>query len=243
MNEFVYGTIGGMTGVCLSHPFDTIKTRLQSNHASSISHAIRQGKLYTGLPIPLVGVMFEKSIVFGCYDWAHRHGFHPFASGIIAGAMSTLVVTPIERIKIALQTKSPLPRHPIHLMKGFVPTLCRETPGFGIYFTTYKTLAPYNPHHSSYLHFLFGCVSGAAAWLFIYPSDFIKTRMQSSHSTLSDVMTSIWRKDNPYGSLPIGIQNFYRGFSLALLRAIPLHGGVFLGYEYAKKLNDSVKMK
>ena len=29
--------------------------------------------------------------------------------------------------------------------------------------------------------------------------------------------------------------NFYKGFNLAILRALPLHGGVFFGYELAKK--------
>ena len=35
-----------------------------------------------------------------------------------------------------------------------------------------------------------------------------------------------------------GILGFYRGFNLALLRCIPLHGGVFLGYETTKILLD-----
>ena len=31
-----------------------------------------------------------------------------------------------------------------------------------------------------------------------------------------------------------GVKNYYRGFGLAILRAMPLHGGVFLGYELSK---------
>ena len=42
MNEFMYGTTGGMTGVLLSHPFDTIKTRMQSKQALSIQEAVLQ---------------------------------------------------------------------------------------------------------------------------------------------------------------------------------------------------------
>jgi hypothetical protein len=32
----------------------------------------------------------------------------------------------------------------------------------------------------------------------------------------------------------MGCRNFYKGFSLAIMRAMPLHGGVFLGYEMSK---------
>ncbi len=35
-NDFIYGMIGGFTGTIVSHPFDTIKTRIQSNTHDSI---------------------------------------------------------------------------------------------------------------------------------------------------------------------------------------------------------------
>ena len=30
--------------------------------------------------------------------------------------------------------------------------------------------------------------------------------------------------------------NYYKGFSTAIMRSIPLHGGVFIGYETIKNL-------
>jgi solute carrier family 25 carnitine/acylcarnitine transporter 20/29 len=240
MNEFLYGTIGGMTGILLSHPIDTIKTRLQSKQASTVKDALLQKKLYAGLVPPLIGVMLEKSIVFGCYDMANKKGYHPMISGIFGGAMSTIIVTPVDHIKIALQNKtstiSPISWR--NVIKGFFPTLCRETPGFGIYFSTYSYLSRFNPEQKSYKHFLFGCASGGAAWLFIYPSDFVKTRIQSNStgSTVSSIVKEIWNTNNPSNCFLNGIRNMYRGWSYAMMRALPLHGGVFLGYEYSKRL-------
>ncbi len=46
--------------------------------------------------------------------------------------MCTLIVTPIDRIKINLQNNTPL-NNMNNLYRGFIPTVCRETPGFGIY--------------------------------------------------------------------------------------------------------------
>jgi solute carrier family 25 carnitine/acylcarnitine transporter 20/29 len=233
-NDFLYGAIGGCTGIILSHPFDTIKTRMQSGTSSTLMHAIKQKKLYAGLSAPLGGVFFEKSIVFGCYDIALKYGYSPFWSGIFGGGMSTLLVTPIDRIKIHLQNKqSTIPW--TRLYKGFIPTFFRETPGFGIYFTAYSYLSRYNTEHHYGKHFVFGALSGAVAWVFIYPSDLIKTRLQASqNSTIPFIMKQIWTYDNTAHRVTKGVANFYKGFHYAMMRALPLHGGVFLGYELSK---------
>jgi hypothetical protein len=155
--------------------------------------------------------------------------------------MSTIIVTPIDAIKIALQNKSKITSiHWKSVYNGFLPTLCRETPGFGIYFSTYSYLSRFNRENTSYKHCLFGCASGAAAWVFIYPSDFVKTRIQSlppqSNESVRSILREIWIHQNPTKSIVTGVRNVYRGWSLAMMRAVPLHGGVFLGYEYSKTL-------
>jgi hypothetical protein len=81
--------------------------------------------------------------------------------------------------------------------------------------------------------FGFGSISGITSWIFIYPSDLIKTRYQAvKESNIINSIPSVIK--NIYGRE--GLRGFYRGFSLAIMRAIPLHGGVFLGYEYSKKM-------
>ena len=277
-NHFLYGICGGITGTIISHPFDTIKTRVQSNIALTISDAVKMKRLYAGITPPLIGIMLEKSIVFGFYNKAKQYHLNDFWSGIIGGFMCTLIVTPIDRLKINFQNKQPVTSSTVKtIYKGFIPTIFRETPGFGIYFTTYNYLSnTYNTDRQSTKTFLFGALSGLNAWIFIYPSDLIKTRIQSSNSNISivDTIKNIYTSglrpfdtnvskqevntlprnleqslektytsgrnleqslEKTYSTKILGLRNFYTGFSLAIMRAMPLHGGVFLGYELSKK--------
>lgn len=232
-NEFIYGLSGGIVGTFVSHPFDTIKTRIQSKKAINIKSAIRMGSLYSGIMTPLTGIGFEKLLVFGFYNKAKEYGYSDFVSGLIGGFISTIIVTPIDRIKINFQNNNNFKIekrmfHPKYLYKGFTPTIFRETPGFGIYFTTYNYL---NKNNDSLVkNFIFGSISGFVSWIFIYPSDYIKTKIQSNeNSQVIDTIKNIYKENNK------GLTNFYRGFPLAIMRAVPLHGGVFLGYELSKK--------
>lgn len=247
LNNFTYGLFGGLSGTLISHPFDTIKTRIQSNKVSTISQAIKLGKLYSGITPPLVGIMLEKSIVFGFYEKSKSLGLNNFWSGIVGGFMSTVIVTPVDRIKINYQNQELKLNNmetikkvfnPKNLYKGFTPTIFRETPGFGIYFSTYNYLTDkYNLTNNIGKTFGFGALSGLSAWLFIYPSDLIKTKYQSNQNELSlpNTIKKIWLTNNNSNRTVQGIRNFYSGFNLAILRAMPLHGGVFLGYELAKQ--------
>jgi hypothetical protein len=241
LNDFTYGLCGGLCGTIISHPFDTIKTRIQSNKVPSIKQAIQIGKLYSGIIPPLVGIMLEKSIVFGFYEKSKSIGFNNFFSGIIGGFISTLVVTPVDRLKINYQNRELKLLNVLtikNLYKGFTPTIFRETPGFGIYFSTYNFLTEkFNKSGDNFKTFGFGSLSGLSAWMFIYPSDLIKTNYQSNNNdlTLPNTIKKIWSLNNDSNNVIRGFRNFYKGFSLAIMRAMPLHGGVFLGYETAKK--------
>jgi solute carrier family 25 carnitine/acylcarnitine transporter 20/29 len=227
-NDFTYGLFGGLSGTLISHPFDTIKTRIQTNKASTIGQAVKIGKLYSGITPPLVGIMLEKSIVFGF--------------------ISTIVVTPVDRLKINYQNQELKMNNletikkvlaPKNLYKGFTPTIFRETPGFGIYFSTYNYLTDrFNKFNNIGTTFCFGALSGLSAWLFIYPSDLIKTKYQAvnNKTSLPNTIKNIWILNNPNNNIFRGMRNFYSGFNLAILRAMPLHGGVFLGYELSKKI-------
>lgn len=230
-NEFLYGMIGGMVGVITSHPFDTIKTRIQSRTSLTIKEAIKIGSLYRGLPSPLVGIMIEKSIVFGFYDKSKTLIKNDFINGIIGGLMCSIIVTPFDKIKIHYQNNNVNNKLMLkNLYNGFIPTVFRETPGFGIYFTTYNYLNDnFNKDKNLGKNFVYGSLSGLSAWMFIYPMDLIKTTIQSSNEKkeIKQVVNNIYKTG--------GISSFYKGFSLACMRCMPLHGGVFFGYEMSKK--------
>ena len=106
LDHYWKGAISGMTGILLSHPIDTIKTRIQIGSSPNIKSAIKMGKFYSGIKPPLLGIPLEKSIVFGFYNLAKENGLNNFFSGIIGGFMSTLIVTPVEYFKVNLQNKN-----------------------------------------------------------------------------------------------------------------------------------------
>ena len=237
--ETFSGVIGGATGVLLSHPFDTLRVHIQSlekkpkifEYAQNLIKTKGALSLYRGLVPPLIGMGIEKGTVFSAYSFAKKKTDNNFISGYFAGLTSSFVITPIEKVKIQLQTSKSTLLNAItetiknrSLYQGFTPTFFREAIGFGIYFTTYKWYNPETPIH----FFIGGALSGCFAWLFIYPIDTIKTNAQVKKINILQFIKTH------------SLRELYRGFPLALMRAGPLHGGVFLGYELSKSALESI---
>ena len=236
INEFIAGTFGGSIGTIISHPFDTLRINLQVNPKLSIfeitkniykSNGIRG--FYKGLSPPLLGISLEKSIVFGTFYNLEKNPNcqNKIVNGFIAGFLSTIIVTPVERLKIALQTNQSIKNIKMNtLYSGWTTTIFRESPGYAIYFKTYEMLKPLKifrlENDSKLKTFINGSLSGMSAWLFIYPSDRVKTLVQNKNEKTLNIIKEIYKTE--------GFRGYYRGFSLALLRCIPLHGGVFVGY-------------
>lgn len=249
--EFLSGCAGGTLGITLSYPIDTIKTLRQTGQP------IRFSKLYAGYTSPLLGMMAEKSVLFWGFDLTRKNtNLCVFNSGLVAGLMTTLIVTPFERIKIRSQTtgegaittlvKTMRNDGFCSMYRGWSATLFREVPGYGIYFTTYGSgreyfpklldLVQYNNYKlTSYMSpistnllstAVCGASAGMTAWAFIYPSDPVKTVAQNDNISTSKAFQKIWTTQ--------GLRGFYIAFTPAIARAGILHCGVFLGYELSK---------
>jgi solute carrier family 25 carnitine/acylcarnitine transporter 20/29 len=235
--DLVHGCIGGFVGTIISHPIDTVKTRVQSK--LSFKDAIAAKKFFSGLKWPIILVPIEKSIVFGVSQKSKEFGINPFWSGAIAGVVSTIIVTPMEYLKINMQkglTMNIATMSVKQMYSGLIPTICRESPGYAIYISTYDNLTyRYNPQKNPIKSFIFGGITGLVSWLVIYPTDLVKTRVQDKHNTMTvlEVTKSIYNSGNHTGFIRKGF-NFYIGIHWALARAIPLHAGVFMGYEVSK---------
>ena len=67
MDQFAYGAASGMVGLTISHPFDTIKSNIQAQTKISFKQLANVKYLYKGFGPPLVGMAFEKSMVFGTF--------------------------------------------------------------------------------------------------------------------------------------------------------------------------------
>ncbi|QKF93583.1 mitochondrial carrier protein [Fadolivirus algeromassiliense] len=243
--HFVNGAVSGMVGVTLSHPFDTIKTCIQDGKSISLNPRT----LYKGFIPPLFGVGFEKAVVFGTYTNTYtylnnnsvRDMYAIPLSGGLSGLMASFVVTPVERIKILLQTNHKIDYKSInrqYLFRGLSATFTRETPGFAIYFSVYESMknkfyTNQNKEITKAGSFLFGGLAGAVAWVFIFPQDCIKTRMQANtecKKSFGTVLREIYMEG--------GLRQFYKGFHFALMRAVPLHAGTFMTMELMRKWNS-----
>ncbi len=233
-----YGCAGGFFGTVLSYPIDTVKTRVQ--FSIPLKQSLTMRNYYGGVGWQFLLVPIEKGIVFWVSEKFKSFGLQPIVCGGIAGLASTFVVTPMEYLKINIQgatkcdTKINFKQLNIREMyKGFILTNMREIPGYAVYIATYDYLTKYNQEKSLFKSFLFGGITGFAAWLVIYPADLIKTKIQDKNNTKSamEIVKIVYNSSNEKK-----LFNFYKGLSWALIRAMPLHAGVFLGVEYTKYL-------
>lgn len=191
-HDYIAGAFGGSIGYAVGYPFDTTKTQLQTqlhgNQYKSFTDAFRhiyrqqwiQG-FYRGMSWPLITVGVSNSIFFGVYGnvlkylepdrekRSHAYSKVLFA-GCLGGAAQSLVVIPIDYIKVILQSQI---RHELNpakvvtatvesamfqgpmecaryicqteglhkLYKGAGLTLCRDIPCFGVYGLTFMFIS------------------------------------------------------------------------------------------------------
>uniref|UniRef100_A0A061S4Y8 Solute carrier family 25 (Mitochondrial carnitine/acylcarnitine transporter), member 20/29 n=1 Tax=Tetraselmis sp. GSL018 TaxID=582737 RepID=A0A061S4Y8_9CHLO len=175
-------------------------------------------------------------------------------AGAMAGFCSSFVRGPAERVKTVLQANGAaswknkgtlacarelVRRHGFvdGLFTGTGATIAREIPQMALYFLTYETVKSHSLQ-------LFGEASGTAAivvaggsagvlqWLATYPIDVVKTRIQAApprtYSGLLHCAADSVRREGP------GVM--WRGVGVAVVRAFPLHGTIFLTSEAALSL-------
>ena len=186
-------------------------------------------------------------------------------AGCFAGFTNSFVVSPIELVKCRLQVQresaeSAYYRGSVHALrrilveegvrgvyKGTVATILREVPcyagQFGSYYVAKRLWAQYTQVSVEDISvmgtFFCGGAGGFFCWLFSYPQDIIKTRLQIARVNqygkhwsskldggFSECAADIYRKD--------GMRGFWRGFSACSARAIFANQFLFATYEYAQ---------
>ncbi|XP_070577659.1 mitochondrial basic amino acids transporter-like [Ptychodera flava] len=118
--DFVGGCLGGIAGVVVGHPFDTVKVRLQTQASG---RALYKGTfhcfatiikkesmfgLYKGMASPLVGLTFINAIVFGVQGnvlrmFENSTIFSNFIAGAVAGGLQCVICSPMELAKTRVQ--------------------------------------------------------------------------------------------------------------------------------------------
>ena len=174
---------------------------------------------------------------------------HLFLAGSVGGALTTLVTTPCELVKLHLQID--LQRQSTTnstggvrriiaqriqsgglgaLYTGWAITLLRDTPTTGLYFLVYyrlKDLLLQNNVSSTPAELFSGGAAGVISWGSVIPVDIVKTRVQTDsqgqyRGALHCAKTIYWRE---------GVKGFFKGGVPLLLRAFPVNAITFFAYE------------
>jgi solute carrier family 25 carnitine/acylcarnitine transporter 20/29 len=275
------GAAGGITQVLLGQPFDIVKVRLQTTnqYSSALDCAAKilrnEGPLafYKGTLTPLIGIGACVSVQFGAFHEARRRfeelnakrfpKHDPglsytqyYLAGAFAGVTNSVLSTPIEHVRIRLQTQphgaQRLYSGPIDcirklsthegvlrgLYRGEVVTIFREAQAYGVWFLTFEYLMNQDAKRNSIKReeissvkiATYGGLAGEALWLASYPFDVIKSKMQSDGFGAQQKFTGMvdcFRKT----WRTEGFGGFWRGLGPTLLRAMPVSAGTFATVE------------
>ncbi|GMM34679.1 organic acid transporter [Saccharomycopsis crataegensis] len=280
IKDITAGTIGGIGQVLTGQPFDTVKVRLQSsNEYKGPMDVVKRllanegpAGFYKGVLTPLVGIGACVSIQFAVNEYMKRYYTNKnegsanksltlgqfYMCGIAAGFANAFLTSPIEHIRIRLQTQvsaeGALYKGPVDcirkiysasgtagIFRGLGPTLVRESHGMGIYFATYeflinesmKTNKVKRTDIPGWQLCAFGGISGITLWMSIYPIDIIKTRLQTD-----DLKNKAFKNSFQCAKHILqtsGYKAFFNGFSVCLLRAFPANAMTFYAFELAMR--------
>ena len=205
---------------------------------------------------------------FGAFHWARRqlesansksNPLHAelsygqfYLAGAFAGLANTFLSSPIEHIRIRLQTQphgnARLYRGPVDCVRklaahqGFLRgvyrgssvTLMREAQAYGFWFLTFEYLMNADARRngverkeiSTLKVATYGGLAGEALWIASYPFDVIKSKMQSDGFGAQQKYKTM---RDAFGQTwrAEGARGFWKGIGPTLLRAMPVSGGTF----------------
>jgi solute carrier family 25 carnitine/acylcarnitine transporter 20/29 len=211
---------------------------------------------FGGVKGMMAGQAIIKSVAFSANSSAllflqETYPISPTSSLLLAacfsGFVTSFLVTPIERIKILMQSNSSKYKNEIDCLKviikndkqgiigvmkkGLGPTLAREVPSYGIYFLIYGLLMqlPIATELGTFAPLVFGALTGMLSWLPVYPVDVVKTLIQANDGTEEsssaiDVSIQLFQDR--------GIGAFFDGITPKMLRAAVNHSVTFFIYDF-----------
>ena len=219
--EYLVGYCVGISQTIIGYPFDTIKTRLQTN-------SVKIGKpksIWMGIRYPLINSTLINTITFGNRDYFIRKTDNYVLSYTLVGLINGVVQNQLDNAKVKSQVTgetAKLPRK--FVLNGMKYSVLLETISMPIYFLTFDYLHKEKKINS----FQSGGMAGINSWFWLYPIDTLKSRSYL----------------NPGKSLRELIKlektSLYRGLSFALLRAYLVNGVAFSVYTFLSDYSRSI---
>lgn len=212
-NNFCAGFMSGISQAIIGHPLDTLKILKQNTVKIN---RLSMTNLYKGVSMPLIQTPFVVGVGFYVNETIKKYTGNQFVSGFASGAVGSFLICPFEYYKIHLQQQEKVIINSKYWLKSYRHinfVLLREVPAMTLYFGIYGKL-----RDNKVSPFLSGGISGLASWIFTYPLDTIKTRVQGGVSS------------NIKNAIKMG--NLWCGISYCLIRAFIVNGVGFSVYEY-----------
>lgn len=218
------------------------------------------GKLYSGLA-PTIWMSVPATVLyFSTYDIMRLKLCDkgcvlsaPMIAGCSARVLSQTVVSPLELIRTQMQAQTLesgvlkgiraniQANGFLSLWKGLLPTLWRDVPFSGIYWTGYQSIKsilipkdkPISSNQIFFRTFLAGAASGACAAVAVTPADVAKTRSQmilvdylSTRKNTLAILRQVWKAE--------GLRGIFAGVSARLIRVPPACAIMISSYEVCK---------
>lgn len=185
---------------------------------------------------------------------AHLSHTQFYLSGAAAGIANGFLASPIEHIRIRLQTQTTTKLYdgPIDtirklnkaaglkgVFRGLLPTQIREGHGMGAYFLAFEALVDRDMKKNKIQRkdipgwrlCLYGACAGYAMWFTSYPIDVVKSKLQTDALDPAKQqykgMIDCFQKIYAQN----GIKGFFRGFLPTILRAAPVNACTFYAFE------------
>ncbi|KAI6912205.1 hypothetical protein KC318_g3419 [Hortaea werneckii] len=240
---------------------------------------------YKGTLTPLLGIGACVSIQFGAFNYARRafearnaaaqgksaqqiaNSPQPlaywqyYASGAFAGISNTVLSSPIEHIRIRLQTQphgaGKLYHGPLDcigklscspsllrgLYRGTSVTFLREAQAYGFWFLSFEYMMQSDAKRNGITRkdiptwkiATYGGIAGEFLWISSYPFDVIKSKMQTDGFGEKQRYKTM-RDTFAQTYRQEGLVGFWRGVGPTLLRAMPVSAGTFAVVEVTMRL-------
>jgi solute carrier family 25 (mitochondrial carnitine/acylcarnitine transporter), member 20/29 len=263
-NDYQYiktGAIIGLVQTIVGHPLDTLKTNFQNNY--SLKNIFKSDtpiikKLYSGIFYPATINLVYNTCVYQLHHKLHQNNYSHFTSGCISGGLMGIVLNPFEYKKVIQQVDiknksinntvinqviNQVINKKINKSKpffiGLKYTMLRESLSTGIYFSTYFYLK--EEKKKSVFHS--GGLAGIYSWLFTYPIDTYKTRIQINPHYSMNLFEKVEKNNRSFIHLVNyvnikPITSLWSGLFFCLTRAYIVNGLGFTIYNYFTEIEE-----
>lgn len=258
---FATGVLFGVTSVCVGHPFDTIKTKMQAqqgfenmNMRKSFAFVFKKEGikgLYRGCIPPLLGSGFYRSIQFSAFEATYTFLDNPVGKkaipmtnglevrvilgGTMAGTCRALIETPLEYAKIRRQTGTEWKLK--DSFKGLGVTWFRSLvllPSYFVFLDTFRRrFDKFDALNDSQIikPFLTSACASVMAWWIVWPLEVIKSQIQANYKAEKNSIQQIMFVIKERG----GLFGLYRGITPGSIRSFFANGSAFVVMSLAQR--------